>query len=427
MKILNRKKKQEQPTQPNPARRLPPIKVTQYRFASVLNKIFVAEGIKARLELNSRGARHMSFGIRLQNPTQLDKALKLAENVAYASRSKQVIANRDHGSIIYQFQLGSNFWETYTRQHLKTPEGLGLADSHRQIDFGFSDYTPHFLIAGATGSGKTETVKSALLALLTSHTPAELQLVIIDPRGWLSDFDNSGHLAYPIARNPEEIDNALQYANSVFAHRKAESITDAPRLVIATDETEEVMAGRDDRAAILSNLVNGRAYSINIVVTGLEPTKTTIPFLAQLTGRLVGRVTDATKSHLATGQAGLEAHKLTGAGDSLFVAGGQAQRLQVALGTSQDYDALPRAAVAPPDFEPATIQTPEETTPGRPKSAVTPDLLAHYLKPGTITIPAARDAFGISKHLHNLHKSFAAELLKEMVALKLYVKESDHE
>lgn len=369
----------------------------------------------------------MSFDIRLRNPTQLDKAMKLAEIVAYASRSKQVIAGRDHGSIVYQFQLGSNLWETYTRQHLRTTAGLGLGDSRRQIDFAFSDYAPHFLVAGATGSGKTEAVKSALVALLMSHEPSDLQLIVIDPRGWFSDFHDVAHLACPVARNPEQIDAALQFANKVLAEREAEAITNDRRFVIAVDETEKVMEARESRAAILSNLVNGRAYKVNALVTGLEPNKTTIPFLAQLTGRLVGKVADANKSHQATGQARMEAHKLTGAGDFLMISAGQHQRFQVAMTSRQDFEALPRATIAPPDFEPVVIREPREPKPGRPKNTIQSDLLARYLKSDSITIAEAKHRLDISKHLHNLHKHFAVELLKEMATLNLCIRENDYE
>jgi hypothetical protein len=61
------------------------------------------------------------------------------------------------------------------------------------------------------------------------------------------------------------------------------------------------------------------------------------------TTRLVGRVVDAGASALATGQAGMGAHRLSGFGDFLLVQGDQAQRF-VAAQAGASLDDLPGAA-----------------------------------------------------------------------------------
>ena len=103
-------------------------------------------------------------------------------------------------------------------------------------EFTFSP--PHALIAGTTDSGKTETVKSILIALMTTHTPDELKIAIVDPHADYGAFENEAHLAGPIARTAEEIEQLLTWAGNVLAHRMTENIRDAWRLVIAIEEAE---------------------------------------------------------------------------------------------------------------------------------------------------------------------------------------------
>jgi S-DNA-T family DNA segregation ATPase FtsK/SpoIIIE len=56
---------------------------------------------------------------------------------------------------------------------------------------------PHGLIVGATGSGKSELLRTLVLALLTTHPPDELSLVLVDYKGGATfpPFDTSPHVA----------------------------------------------------------------------------------------------------------------------------------------------------------------------------------------------------------------------------------------
>lgn len=59
----------------------------------------------------------------------------------------------------------------------KTETGLAFLDLHEKAD------GPHMLVAGTTGSGKTETVISYLLGLCVQYRPDELNLLLIDMKG----------------------------------------------------------------------------------------------------------------------------------------------------------------------------------------------------------------------------------------------------
>lgn len=59
----------------------------------------------------------------------------------------------------------------------KTENGLTYLDLHEKAD------GPHMLVAGTTGSGKTETVISYLLGLCMRYRPDELNLLLVDMKG----------------------------------------------------------------------------------------------------------------------------------------------------------------------------------------------------------------------------------------------------
>ncbi len=59
----------------------------------------------------------------------------------------------------------------------KTETGIAYLDLHEKAD------GPHMLVAGTTGSGKTETVISYLLGLCMQYRPDELNLLLVDMKG----------------------------------------------------------------------------------------------------------------------------------------------------------------------------------------------------------------------------------------------------
>lgn len=72
---------------------------------------------------------------------------------------------------------------------------------------------PHLLIAGATGTGKSVCINTVLLSLLYRASPAELGLIMIDPKILeLSVYEGIPHLRVPVVTQPRGAKAVLQWA-----------------------------------------------------------------------------------------------------------------------------------------------------------------------------------------------------------------------
>jgi hypothetical protein len=393
-------------------------------YATIINLLYTREEMTGgQLRCASRGARHLSFGIRLRDPVELDKALRLSENIALSANVENVLAQRQAGLVVYQFQLAQGLWQHYTRADLEKPTAVGLAERRQPVDFVLDP--PHALIAGTTGSGKSEAIKSILISLITTMTPDKLGIVICDQHGDYYDFDNEVHLEMPIARTPEEIENALLYCQEVLRYRKAEDIKDGKILLFILDEGEETL--NESRCAILKILTQGgRKYRVHCIIGTQKPSHKELPgILDNLLNRFVGLVADGKVSANLTGHAGLQAHKLTGAGDFIHVVGQDSLRFQVAMATQPDFDALERGEVKPVEAMEQTdiVDLPPELPerkPGRPKLQLNPEYVAWYLYhyPEKISRAVAKELMDISRDSHDLHNKFSQQVIEAYLKLQ---------
>ncbi|MEE9365475.1 MAG: FtsK/SpoIIIE domain-containing protein [Dehalococcoidales bacterium] len=401
------------------------------RYSRVVGLLYQKKDIKARLKSATRGARHLSLGIRLADPLTLGAALKMSDSLALAVNVSTVISGRVDGLVNYQFQLPGGYWQHYTRADLSSGLGVGLGESRREVVFSFDP--PHTLVAGSTGSGKSETLRTILAGLMTAHEPPELGVILVDPHNDFESFASCSHLVMPTAGDDESIDRAITYAGQELARRREHSIKDGRRLVVAIDEAQTTLPRDKAYLEIVTRIgEGGRKYRIHLLLASQRATAKNLPMINSLRNRFVGAVSDARESSFVSGHADLQCHKLTGSGDTVHVAGPVRQRFQVALCSDDDLATLPRGQIVEPpdvageDTNP-TLNFPTSKPPGRPETEIEPVKVAHYLAhgPQNITIAWARDNLDLARYAHSKHRDFATELAEELAKLQRAMEESD--
>jgi DNA segregation ATPase FtsK/SpoIIIE, S-DNA-T family len=220
---------------------------------------------------------------------------------------------------------------------------------------------PHLLIAGATGSGKSVCVNGILAGLLLQATPAQLKLILIDPkRVELSGFAGIPHLLVPVVVEPDAAVAALRgvvremedrykllaarRVRNIDSHNTLAGVEPLPRIVVVIDELADLMmvAGDQVETAICRLAQLARAVGIHLVVATQRPSTDVITGLikANIPSRIAFAVSSGVDSRVILDEMGAE--KLLGRGDMLYlpVDQGKARRLQGAYVSDRELDRL---------------------------------------------------------------------------------------
>ena len=198
---------------------------------------------------------------------------------------------------------------------------------------------PHLLIAGATGSGKTVCLNSAICCLLLHNSPNNVRFIMIDPkRVELTLFNSIPHLVAPVIVDTnkalgtlrslnQEMDKRYQKLAASGArnvegyNRNKEGNEKLPYLVLVIDELADLMmAGFDEVEHILCRLAQlARATGIHLIVATQRPSVDVVTGLikANFPTRISFAVTSQVDSRTILDIGGAE--KLLGRGDMLYM------------------------------------------------------------------------------------------------------------
>lgn len=203
---------------------------------------------------------------------------------------------------------------------------------------------PHMLIAGSTGTGKSVCINALLTSILMRATPAEVRLILIDPkRIELSGYNGLPHLYVPVVTEAKEAASALAWAVSemdarlkklqkagarnIAAYnalaqegRLPEGLEEMPYLVIVIDELADLMmvAAKEVEDSICRLAQLARAAGIHLIVATQRPSTDIITGLIKtnITTRIAFAVGSGIDSRVILDQTGAE--KLVGRGDMLL-------------------------------------------------------------------------------------------------------------
>jgi S-DNA-T family DNA segregation ATPase FtsK/SpoIIIE len=201
--------------------------------------------------------------------------------------------------------------------------------------------TPHLLVAGSTGSGKSVCINSFIVSILMRAKPDEVKLVLVDPKKVeFSMYNGVPHLLAPVVTDPKKASIALKKI-VVEMERRYERFSDTgtkniegyndyvkthsdlaalPYIVVIIDELADLMlvAAKDVEDSIMRITQMARAAGIHLIVATQRPSTDVITGVVKsnIPARISFAVSSSIDSRTILDLTGAE--KLLGKGDMLY-------------------------------------------------------------------------------------------------------------
>ncbi|MBS0354460.1 MAG: DNA translocase FtsK 4TM domain-containing protein [Proteobacteria bacterium] len=223
--------------------------------------------------------------------------------------------------------------------------------------------TPHLLVAGTTGSGKSVGINAMILSLLYKSEPSDVRLILVDPKMLeLSIYEGIPHLLAPVVTDMKHAANALNWCvaemekryklmsavgvRNLAGYNKAvaeaikagaplknpfsitpdspEPLDKLPYIVVVIDELADLMmvVGKKIEELIARLAQKARAAGIHLILATQRPSVDVITGLikANIPTRMAFQVSSKIDSRTILDQMGAES--LLGMGDMLYLAPG---------------------------------------------------------------------------------------------------------
>ena len=318
-------------------------------------------GIEANVVDTHVGPAVTQYELEIKAGTKVSKILSLNREIALALAAKDVrIQAPIPGKKTIGIELPNknismvSVREILTSQQVREkPNSKLLAVLGRDI-MGTPQYmeinnTPHLLVAGATGSGKSVCINSILASILMRTKPDEVKLVLVDPKKVeLSIYNGVPHLLVPVVTDPrranvvlKKIVAEMERRYDVFEESKTKNIESynayidkkneglpeeekgkhMPFIVIIIDELADLMlvAAKEVEDSIMRITQMARAAGIHLIVATQRPSTDVITGVvkANIPSRISFAVSSGIDSRTILDMIGAE--KLLGRGDMLFL------------------------------------------------------------------------------------------------------------
>ena len=311
------------------------------------------------------------YELELHSGTKVSKLLSIHREIALAIATKDVriqapipgkntvgieIANKETAAVSFREVL-EKVPKSLDSSKLLCPLGKNIMGNVIWCEI---NKTPHLLVAGSTGSGKSVCINGIICSILMRAKPDEVKLVMVDPKKVeLSGYNGVPHLMRPVVTDPKEASVALSkivaemerrydtfsetktkniatYNDYVEKKNKTlppdEQIKKMPFIVVIIDELADLMlvASKDVEASIMRITQMARAAGIHLIIATQRPSTDVITGVvkANIPSRISFAVSSSIDSRTIIDMTGAE--KLLGKGDMLFLPMGEAdpERIQ---------------------------------------------------------------------------------------------------
>ena len=249
--------------------------------------------------------------------------------------------------------------------------------------------TPHLLVAGATGQGKSVGLNAIIASLLYKKHPAELKFVLVDPKmvefniyedierhylAKLPDTDNAiitdfNNVIDTLKSLCKEMDNRYDLLMKAHVRNISEYNTKfisrqlnpekghqyMPYIVVVIDEFGDLImtAGKEIEMPIARIAQKARAVGIHMIIATQRPSTNIITgtIKANFPARVAFKVSSMIDSRTILDSPG--ANKLVGRGDLLFSQGNETTRVQCALVGTDEIEGIVKFVSDQPGYETA--------------------------------------------------------------------------
>ena len=343
----------------------------------VLDKTLAAFGVEANVVDWTNGPTVTQFQIKLALGVKVQRIVNLRDDLKLALAAKDVrieapipgkstvgieIPNQNPRPVMLSEILDTPKFAD-KQSPLTTAVGVDIAGRPQVTDI---RKMPHGLIAGATGSGKSVFINSLLVSLLYKANPAEVKLLLIDPKAVeLAPYDGVPHLLSPVISDPQEAAAALKWVTkemderyeklSAAGVRNIEQFNDKavereeyglkmPYILVIIDELADLMmvASSEIQDYIVRITQKARAAGIHLIVATQRPSVDIVTGTIKnnIPTRIAFMVSSQVDSRTIIDTSGAES--LLGKGDMLYLGNGSPQpiRLQGAFVTNEELESV---------------------------------------------------------------------------------------
>jgi S-DNA-T family DNA segregation ATPase FtsK/SpoIIIE len=296
-------------------------------------------------------------------------------------------------------------WARVSTERLRVPLGLDEHGGPVALDLkesALGGSGPHGLCIGATGSGKSELLRTLVLGLVATHPPTELNLVLVDFKGGATFLGMSGlpHTAAVITNLADELTlvdrmadalageitrrqellraagNLASVTDYAAARRSGAELPPLPALFVVVDEFSELLSQRPELIDLMVMIGRlGRSLGLHLLLASQRLDEGRLRGLeSHLSYRIALRTFSASESRAVLGVP--DAHQLPSAPGSAFLSTGTDEliRFRSAYVSGPSTAPGPVPAGAPPraprayPFGIAPVPLPpDDPTPGSPE------------------------------------------------------------